>query len=384
MIFGGSFYLKRLLLILFTVWTLPLWSSDLFTELRSFRDDPNFSKRIGLEVELSGLTFDEIVKLVHQTLGGHPREHFVDYPFVDPQTGIEQNLRTREISLEESTIGRVDIKPEDNAPTLAELAQNLDDHSITEIITRPLSFHQVEIFQRTLKALKERGATGTQPDQAVSLQVNVELGGGDRSRISTASVIDILLNYVRAENRIEIAQFLKLPEIRKKFVGYPMPGLLKRMSRPDYNPTWEQFYMDSMYRASLEHLGVANAWTYSDDEARARLRELVDRFGFEVLLPVMKWQFVRYSSLMMYMRPDEWLSRYMEKTDWFKPAPILEFREPNNQFDAKGTVEWVLELVSASEKLGPFTSQELESRRLKETSCRDFLNIPKLLKIKRP
>lgn len=119
---------------------------------------------------------------------------------------------------------------------------------------------------------------------------------------------------------------------------------------PRYAPNWDDLYFDSMYRSSLELLGQSDAWTISKDKGRQKLQQLVKARGFEALLPVVKWNFARYSSLMLYMRPDDWLSQFLIQTGWFKAYPILEFHHPNNDFQVNATADWICRLVTMSER----------------------------------
>ncbi len=339
-------------------------ADGLFKELPRFRQAANFSKRVGVEIELTGLTQGRVAAILQETLGGQIEEEKIPYNYKDYQ-GLPRVYIKTDLVIKKARIPLLRIKLEDNCRTDEELSDIVCPPKVIEVVTSPLTWPQVYVLQRALDRLKLNGASGTTAEQAVSLQVNVEMGTGQIDKIDTEKVLKILRNYLQEENHREIEQRLQVPDIRKAYVGRPTPGFLKRLFSADYHPTRHQLYMDSMYRSCLEQLGDPKAWQYTDQEASAQLSARVKEKNFEILLPVIKWNFVRYSSLMMFLFPDEWLSRYLFATDWFKPYPILEFREPNNDFKAVDTVEWILEFVAASESEGAFTGSSLHS----STAC---------------
>lgn len=328
--------------------------------MRGFRDSPHFHRRTGLESEVTGLSQEDITGILQDRLGGQVTQVHNRYNFTDSH-GAEHTYRTRDLVLHSSSLNTVVIKPEDNSPTLDELS-NVAIPRVIEIVTAPLYFQQVRQYQVVLDVLNVAGAHGTTDTEAVAFQVNVEIAPKGQA-VDTELVLTILRNYLRPENRVEIAEHLNVPDIRKVYVGYPQPGFMKRIFSPDYHPTAEQLYMDSMYRSCLEFLNDPRAWTYTDAQARRALKRSIEKDGFEGVLQVLKWNYVRYSSLMMSMFPDEWLTKYLISTEWFKPHPILEFREPNSDFRAVDHVEWILGLVAASKEVGDFTASSLKSRR---------------------
>ena len=327
-------------------------SADLVEDLNTFANSPSYSKRVGLEVELSGLSMNQIVNHLIQVHGGQAAIQETVYKFVDPETSIEHDFKTRFSVISQSDIDAITVKPEDNQPTLHGMATSEDTNKIYEIVSSPMPEHKVARFQKSLDLLKNSGGIGTSENLAVALQVNVEMGKGELNLITTKNIINILRNFLSEPNRSIIARHLNLPDIRKKFVGMPSAGLMKRIMDPSYLPTWDEFYMDSMYRANLESIGIPDAWTMPENQARKKLKELIEQRGFEIILPMMKWQYVRYSSLMMHIKPNDWLSQFMKQTDWFHSHPILEFREPSNHFDAEQNVKWILSLIAASEDYG--------------------------------
>lgn len=130
-------------------------------------------------------------------------------------------LQRHEYLITASALGNINIKPEDNAPTLAELAAQNGEPHVTEIVTSPIRFDQIPKLQTVLTDLESAGGEGTQPNEAVALQVNVEIGKGDREKIKTASVLRVLRNYLRRDHLSAIENRLQVPEIRRRYVGRP-------------------------------------------------------------------------------------------------------------------------------------------------------------------
>lgn len=331
--------------------------ADFVENLRSFKGAPNFSKRVGLEAELAEIAPQIAGELLAIGLKGNLSFQSSEYRYVEG--GVARIFRTEEVLVKSSRIGNILIKPEDNSVDLAELAR-VTSTSLIEVVTEPLQFYQVYGFENGLLRLGRMGAKGTESGRALAIQVNVEMAKSPGD-LQVEKILAILRNYLRRTNHDEIAKFLRIPPFRKKYVGLPQPGFMKLLFSKNYRPTIERLYMDSMYRSVLESIGDIKAWKYSDDDARAAVKSSIEKEGFvKVLLPVMKWNYVRYSSLMMFAMPDEWLSQYMISTGWFKPYPILEFREPNSDFNVVSHVEWILGLISASETLGDFDPKSLE------------------------
>lgn len=352
------------------------YAADLFQELKLYRQSSYYQKRTGLEVEFSGLKLDVVTKVLKNIAGGTPKLETEDYVYVDPTDGKSHHYLNNYTTNESPTLGLLVAKPEDNAPTLAELHKLMGDSNrvrethVIEVVTAPLWPRQLPLFQAALNELSLRGGVGTTPEEAVAFQVNVEMGHGDPGLIYPEDVTTILRNYLRPQNRAAIRAHMQVPLIRQKYLGYPAPGFRERLFSPGYLPDWDRLYMDSMYRSVLEELKDPEAWTCTDNQARARVKAAVRRWGFEVVLPVLKWNFVRYSSLMMFMRPNEWLSKELIKTQWFHGYPILEFREPNNTFNAVAPVDFVLSFVAASQELGDFTAESLAAH----ASCERVLS----------
>lgn len=335
--------------------------ADLFSELKRF--EPYAERRAGIESEMKGLGAEAAAKIAWPIVSGKMEPQTLKYTFDDSATGDYEEIPYTRYKIWRSSIDKLLIKPEFNAKSVEELRTlDLNDVPI-ELVTAPLSRAQIAEYQKVLTALKKAGAIGTTDQLAVSNQVNTEIGQGIREKMYPETLVAILANYFHPDNRAEIAKRWNAPEVRMPYLGFPAPGFLKRVMDVNYRPTWDQLYMDSMYRAGLEMLQVPGAWTMSDAQARDRLRAIVEERGMECLVPLIKWNFVRYSSLLMYMRPDDWLTKRLIESDWVHDWPILEFREPNNDFNIVDTANDVLNFVAASERVGRFTTASLQKDR---------------------
>ena len=333
--------------------SLQAFSLGLLTTALENHFDPKKAPRVGIEVELAGLSVEKITDILSTVLGGEKDTVVVIEQDTNSTSGQMETFRVIQKKLKNTLIGNILIKPEDNSTDNSNLKSNYAQTNIVEIVTQPLFYGQVLLLQRALIALKSHGAYGTEHGFAISIQANIEMAGGRREDIKVENVLNIMRNYLKPSNRKDIADELNVPSFRKKYLGEYSEGMMSRILDSNYNPTWKEFYLDFMYRQSLERLGNPKAWTMSAERARWTLRNILKTQSFEVLLPVVKWNFIRASSLFMYMQPDDWLTGYLIGTGWFHAYPILEFREPNNDFNLK-IIDKIIGFVQASEQLGEF------------------------------
>lgn len=346
--------MKRGLLLLWLLWGFSAFSQSLLTTAESVYFDSKTSPRVGIEVELAGLSVDKVSRAAQKVLRGSVRDRQKLESYVDKKTGRIEHFRVTEKELVDSLIGLLAIKPEDNGTSNSDLKENFTKTRIVEIVTSPISFEQVILFQEALNEIRSQGGLGTEDGFPISIQVNVEMGKGKPENIKVTDVLSILRNYLKPLHRLQIAEELSIPLFRKKYLGLYSPEMMSRILDKSYAPSWEKFFMDFMYRQSLEVLGRKDAWLMSDEVVRELLMQELNEKGFEAILPVIKWNYVRVSSLFMYMFPNDWLTRYLEETTWFHKNPILEFREPNNDFNALGTTKKIVGLVQRSLEVGEF------------------------------
>lgn len=347
--------MKRGLFLLGFLWGVSAFAQSLLTVSENIYFNPSTAHRVGLEVELAGLSVDEITKAAQKVLGGSIQTHRKLESYVNAKTGRLEHFRIKEKELVDSLIGSLAIKPEDNGTDNSDLKESFAKSQIVEVVTAPLSFSQVVLFQEALNEIRAQGALGTEGGFPISIQVNVELGEGQPENIMVKDVLNIMRNYLKPLHRQQIADELNVPSFRQKYLGLYSPGMMSRILSASYNPSWEEFFLDFMYRQSLEVLGYQEAWSLSEEKVRETLKQELAEKSFEAILPVIKWNYVRASSLFMYMFPDDWLTVHLEETTWFHRYPILEFREPNNDFNVLGATKKIMGLVQRSLKEGEFT-----------------------------
>lgn len=354
--------MKRSLYFILFLWSLSAFPQSLLSTVERLYFDPLLAPRVGLETELAGLNTAEVAHISQKILSGSVVVHERIESQENKNTGTLKHFRVKERELVDSRIGSLIIKPEDNSTDNSNLKENYANTRVVELVTAPVYFPEVVLFQSVLDEVHAQGALGTAVGFPVSIQVNVEMGEGDREKIKVKDVLNILRNYLKPEHRKQIAAELDVPHFRKKFLGLYSPGMMARILDSNYLPSWEDFFVDFMYRQSLEILSYKNAWSLSESQVRAILKDELKTKGFEVILPVIKWNYIRVSSLFMFMFPEDWLTKFLEETTWFHKYPILEFREPNNNFDALGTTRKILGLVQASLKVGEFDFPQYQTK----------------------
>ncbi|MCC6138805.1 MAG: amidoligase family protein [Bdellovibrionaceae bacterium] len=351
------------------VFTFALQAQSLLQDAREHYFDPTTAPRIGLEVELAGLTVQETVEVLQRVLGGKITAHLVNEHYIDPITREDVRYTITEKILVDSVIGNITVKPESNVISNTNLKDALAVTPLVEIVTAPMTVAGVPAFQDAIDAIKQRGAMGTSDGFAVAIQVNVEFGKGIKEQMSVDTLLNLLRSYLNPENHKNISEDLRVVQIRKKYLGQYSAGMMARILDTNYKPTWSEFHFDFMYRQSLELLGYGDAsWTKTPRLVKKILKRELELKGFEAILRVVKWNNLRISSLFLFMFPNDWFSRYLMKTTWFHSYPIYEFREPNSDFKVLERVEQLIGFVQQSEKVGvislPVDNKRLSTPRL--------------------
>ncbi len=331
--------------------------------------DPSTTQRIGLEVELTGLTQQEIGEELQKALGGTLKWVTIMEDNLNSQTRKIETYPVHELHLVNSSmVADVIIKPEDNVTENADMAEQKARTRIYEIVTPPIYYEQAIPLQAALESMQLKGAQGTKDGHAVAIQINIEMGQGDPKKISALKILAILRNYLKPEHRASIAYELQAPAFRQMYLGLYTPGMMSRILDTHYRPSNKQFFFDFMYRQSLELFGVREAWIMPEAQARKVLQSILAQRPFDEILPVMKWNYIRASAVLMFLYPKDWLSRYLHSTTWFHQYPILEFREANSDFLLLKRLKQFLGIVQYSETHGDIVWSE----RLSQLQCRQL------------
>lgn len=377
----SNFFIFFVLNLIIQVFSISAFSGEIsptvLDQIASVHFETDSQRRVGIEIELKGLSTLQIAEILQRSLGGRLEEQTVP---VDAKSkdGKKITLQVTRYKLKGSVIGRVLIKPEDNSLTVEDLANQAGKSNITEIVTEPITVEKAMNLQNAADHLVKAGARGTDASTAVSIQINVEINNGNPESGSTKAVLDILRNYLQPENHKLISSIWNVPKVRSAYLGSFQPGFMKKLLNPKYNPTWSELFNDFVYHQCLESLGHQDAWTISDQEASNRLEKIVAEKGFDVLLPIMKWNHVKLGSLLMHVKPNEWISKLLARSYWIKGIPALEFRDPNNDFHLEKTLSRIIGFVEASETLGFHSLNQLTTpkSKMKASKCRNIFSDP--------
>jgi len=324
--------------------------------------DPYNSPRVGLEVEMTGLSQKEITTVLQASLGGKVETRKESYEYIDPTTNKKKIVNSEVWKVKKSKIGKVLVVVEDNGLNMENLDESMRESKVIEVITDPINYDGVKAFQKGLDELVKAGAKGTNSETPVSIQVNVEIVDNKNPELKPGYLLDLMRNYYRDENFATIQREIPLVAGRGEYVGTYSPGFMKLMFDPDYDPDMRQLFDDYFYRQSAELLGLEDAWDDSLSSVKVYVVKKLPETGFESILQVFKWNDLRVSSALLNEFPDDWMSQYLVETDWVKPRPLVEFRRPNNNFNALEATKRVVGIVQESRK-GQFSyTSELANR----------------------
>lgn len=331
--------------------------------------DPEKAPIVGLEVELTGLGQEQISNILHEFLGGTVQIKKKSHRMLDEQ-GRPKQWDIQIFKHKQTKIGSFRVELDDNGTGL----EDFDKHKVVvELVTTPLQPAAVEEFSKALIHLQQKGARGVDSGEPLSIQLNLQVGDGTRESVSMDGLLAFLRNYFSPTHREILEQYYHVPANRRDYIGEYTPGMMKRILDPDYKPTKRQLFDDFMYRQSLELFGYENAWTMELELVKALVQTRVEKQGLEVLLPIMKWNNLRLSSLMMFLFPDDWISQYLDSTWWFKALPIMEVREPSSDFRLREYYRTIVGLFIKSMNEGEFVFLEKVGGLLK----RDFAELKK-------
>ncbi len=308
---------------------------------KSFFEEEKF-RRVGLEVEFSGLEMDEVLDILQAELGGKLER-------VEEKDTFYFKLKRSRLSrtAEEEKIW---IHFEGNETDPDSKITDVSKIKTIEVTSSPIDWEGVKIFDGAIQKLREAGAVGTTETNAVSIQVNVEMATAKNPHYKVEDLLSLLRNYYSASNFAMIEKEVPLPEVRKPYVGTYSQEMMKRIMDPKYKPSLREFYNDFFYRQSAEYLGFEGAWSEPTARVERFIKKNLKEDDFDKILKVFKWNDVRISSILIQQLPNLYMSKYLVKTGWVAPNPIIEFRRFNNDFNVLSAVKSVQGLVSKSEE----------------------------------
>lgn len=193
-------------------------------------------RRVGVEIELSGLGYKALVENVAQLLSGQAREasRYV--------TRMDTRLGTFTIELDSDPIKELDLDDERLPDSLRELsgqAMELIDAAAElvvplEIVSPPLPFSELEQIQTLVDELRLAGALGSREAlyYAFGLQLNPELPDlKPETIVRYIQAFAVLYDWLKRRHQIDIS---------RKFTTYIEPWssrYIDRLMQDDYQPT---------------------------------------------------------------------------------------------------------------------------------------------------
>lgn len=286
--------------------------------------DPSSTLRVGVEVEIQGLSPLDLARIISQKWGGE----IIDSSYERQVQGQKDSLVLFKYKVKSTPFGTLRIHTDDNSTSSILVVEN----RVTELVTKPLTYNHLIQLQDFLKELEQKGALGTEGKRPVSTQFTIDFYY-DNPDQTVSRLIHFLKTYYHPDLSTQIKKFFSTAETRKTYVGQYSKGMMTRLLSPDYHPTAKQFYFDFMYRQILEINGFSEtAWLMEESKVRELVINLSKREGVEAFLRAVKWNDLKISSLLIYLFPQDPLSQFLLESKWIKSYPAIEFREANTDF----------------------------------------------------
>lgn len=200
-------------------------------------------RRVGVEIELSGLGYDELVALCARLLKGIPalRSRYV--------TGIETGLGEFLVELDSDPIKDLDLADERLPESIRELggqAMDVIDAAAErivplEIISPPLAFSNLGVVESLVDNLRDAGALGSREAIyfAFGLQLNPELPDlGPATLVRYLQAFAALYDWLKHRHQLDVS---------RKFTTYIEPWhnqYTELLTADDYQPDTGQLMED--------------------------------------------------------------------------------------------------------------------------------------------
>lgn len=200
-------------------------------------------RRVGIEIEISGLSYRRLVDLVAGLLDGTAVE---ESRYI---SRIQSGLGDFTIELDSDPIRDLDLQDEELPEALRELgeqAMHLIDAAAEkivplEIVTPPIRFTDLERIEHLCDQLREAGALGSREAiyYAFALQLNPELPDlRTDTLVRYLRVFACLYDWLKARHQIDIS---------RKLTSYIEPWdnlFVDRLISPNYAPTRSELMVD--------------------------------------------------------------------------------------------------------------------------------------------
>ena len=259
-------------------------------------------RRVGVEIELSGLTITETAALVRETLFGaeggemlHPGRYEIALRG-DPAGDWQVELDFAFLK----TLGRRERSPDDFGDAVEELAEDLlrmvaERIVPVEVISPPLPLSRLAEFNTIIERLRSAGARGTtdDPTYAFGMQLNPEV-----PTTEVDSIRQYLQSFLCLEDWLRERAAVDLTR-RLTFFAEPFPkGYVRTVVAPSYSPNRTQLIDDYL-------------------DANPTRNRTLDMLPLFTLL-------------------DEGRVRERVQDERIKSRPTLHYRLPNSEIDRPG------------------------------------------------
>lgn len=220
---------------------------------KSFRDLPwttapdGKPRRIGVEIEMAGVSLTTIAHIVHREYGGEimPRNAF-EVQIEDTEAGaftveLDAHILKEQAYLDQLQRLGIELDTDDAEALdrwLADAAGKLVPH---ELVAPPVPLDQLPRLDRIRHELHQAGALGTHASLvfAFGLQLNLEVHQRD-----VAWLLPILQAFVLLYDPLVQAEKIDLTRRLSPYIN-PFPGAYIRLIlQPDYQPDLQQFMDD--------------------------------------------------------------------------------------------------------------------------------------------
>ncbi|MDX1598687.1 MAG: amidoligase family protein [Marinobacter sp.] len=207
------------------------------------RTESGEERRVGVEIELSGLSYNALVQLTEKLLRGQSREasRYV--------TELETEFGSFTIELDSAPIKDLDLKGETVPESMRELggqAMDVIDAAAEkivplEIISPPMPFSSLESIEVLCDELREAGALGSRETlyYAFGLQLNPELPDlRPDTLVRYLQAFAVLYDWLKSRHQIDIS---------RKFTSYIEPWsspYIDLLVNDNYAPDTEQLMRD--------------------------------------------------------------------------------------------------------------------------------------------
>ncbi len=338
--------------------SVQLWADSTPSFLKTLRTQYFYydgKQRFGLEVEYTHLSIEEAAGIAKSFLGGTIEAS-------KSKEGLDA------LTVKSSLIGDIKIKVETN-----QTGESINDKSnwVYEIVSDPLTYPQVFLFQVLLNKLKYAGARGAENGAPLSTQTNTEAQFKTEAPILSDEDIkfEFLVTRNHYNNYKQILKELAPNDSRLEYIQPASDRMMIQFSDSSYDPTALDILHDYIYRQSMELFIKDQAWKLPIAEVKRIAKEL----RYPIVKRVVKLNSYRISSMLLYRFPsDPYLQQYLKHT-WTFRAPISEQRARNNDFNVIDPVQDIVALRNATRLLGLFlynpNTGELEPLR-KKTAVR--------------